>query len=435
MTFAFVLRTLKRRWLILLAGMLVGALCGALFSLATPAQYKATTTLVVTPVVTNPITGALEDVNIRTEQEILKSEEVARRAADELGIGEEGAAQLRADVEVAAPQGSQIMEVTVSGQSPQDAVDGANAIAGGYLDLRRETASESTARYLEEVDQQIADLRTDESSSASDNLVERLLQQRSSVALSDSEPGRVIGSAALPTKPSGPGLLITAAGATMAGLLLGVCFAVLRERSDLLVRSADRLELEVGALTVISSSTADREYWTRLADEAIRLSRIDLEHEDVRILVHGVAPVSTEEAAKELLHAAQGILTDPGSGLRWSSASSDLEEIQHSAAARVQIILAGAYRSTLVQSARRSDVAVVAAAPHSSMSEVRDLVRALQECSQETVVALASKEAPASASPAEKKTSSDEESDRDDEEHHAEQTHMAKKDDMSAAGK
>ena len=77
MSFAYVLSTLRRRWLVVLLTMLLGALGGACYAELTPDRYDATTSLVVSPVISNPLTGSREDVNIRTEQEILGSREVA----------------------------------------------------------------------------------------------------------------------------------------------------------------------------------------------------------------------------------------------------------------------------------------------------------------------------------------------------------------------
>lgn len=394
MSFAYVLRTLRRRWPILLVALLIGAGSGALFARASPDSYEATTSLVVTPVVSNPITGNREEVNIRTEQEILGSREVARHAAEDLGTVEDGASTPRADVEVAAPLGSQVLQVTVRGETPQEAADGADAVATAYLELRRESASDTTERYLEAADQQIEDLRSGGPTPATDSLIESLQQQRSSVALSDPDPGRIIGAATPPTSPSGPGLLITAAGGAMAGLLLGVCIAVLRERIDRQVRSADRLELAAGALPLVTSDTGGDDFWMRLADEVIQRSRVDLEHEQVRVLLHGVPPLSSREVADKFLGAAQDVLADSGNGILWTGAGSELDEAPRTPRGAVQIVPSGTYRATLVQSARRSDVAVVIVTPHAPLKDVLEHVQTLRDAGLETVVGLLTRDTP-----------------------------------------
>lgn len=137
MSFTYVLSTLRHRWLIMLIALLLGGLGGAAYLEVTPDRYEATTSLVVSPVVSNPLTGSRDDVNIRTEQEILGSREVARRAVSALGNDGTGEV-LRGEVSVAAPMGSQILQVTVRSDSPEEAAEGADAIAAAYLELRKE---------------------------------------------------------------------------------------------------------------------------------------------------------------------------------------------------------------------------------------------------------------------------------------------------------
>lgn len=389
MSITYVLNAFKRRWLILMLAVVIGALAGGAFSMATPDRYASTASLVVSPVVSNPLTGAPEDVNIRTEQEILGSREVARRAAESLGMTDSGAT-LRGDVEIAAPSGSQILQVTVRADTPAEAADSANAIADSYLELRSEAAANITGRYLEGVDQQIEDLSSGPSTPANDGLIEQLQQQRSSVALSDPSPGRIIGAAAPPSEPSGPGLMVTLAGGAMAGLLLGVAFAVLRERLDPMVRSADRLALAVGPVSVITSRHGDDDHWMRLADEAIQRSRIDTTIEPVRVLLHSAPPAVAETVASRFLSSARWILRESGTGLSWSGDEAEVEKETPPCAGCVAIVPSGPYRSTLVQAARQSDIAVVVATPYTALGDVADLVATLHECGLEVVVGLAS---------------------------------------------
>src|SRR5699024_9310196 len=112
MSISYVINTLGRRWLILLCTAVISGLAGGTFALATPDSYASTASLVVSPLVSNPLTGAREDVNISTEQEILGSREVTRRAVDSLNLGDRSSIP-EWDVQIAAPAGSQILRVTV----------------------------------------------------------------------------------------------------------------------------------------------------------------------------------------------------------------------------------------------------------------------------------------------------------------------------------
>ena len=386
MSFAYVLNTLRRRWLVVLLAVLLGALGGAAYAELTPDRYDATTSLVVSPVISNPLTGSREDVNIRTEQEILGSREVARRAADSLDITGSGE-RLRSEVSVAAPMGSQILQVTVRAESPQEAAEGADAITDAYLELRQESSSNLTQRYLEGVDQQIEDLQAEPSSPTAEALIETLQQQRTSVTPADQEPGRIIGAAETPSEPSGPGMLITVAGAAAAGLLLGIAAAVLRERLDPAVRSADRLELSAGPLAVVASEQSDEQFWARLADEAVRRARVDPASEPVRVLLHAASPMQSRIAAGRLNAAVRWILEDPGTP--WGGAEDAVEEVSGTSAGCAVIVPSGRYRTSLVSAARRSDVAVIAATPRTALKDLTELVGALRECGIEVVVGLA----------------------------------------------
>lgn len=388
MSFTYVFSTLRRRWLVVLLTMLLGALSGAAYAELSPDRYEATTSLVVSPVISNPLTGSREDINIRTEQEILGSREVARRAAASLDFTDSGET-LRGDVSVAAPMGSQILQVTVRAGSAQEAVEGADAIAAAYLELRQEASSNLTQRYLEGVDQQIEDLRAEPSTPTTEALIETLQQQRTSVTPADQEPGRIIGAAVPPSEPSGPSILITVAGAAMAGLLLGIAAAVLRERLDGAVRSADRLELSAGPLAVVTSEHSDEQFWVRLADEAVRRARVDPAHEPVRVLLHAAAPMPSRIAAGRLLAAVRWILDDPSTALAWSDEDTARVEPAADHGGCAVIVPSGSYRTSLSGAARRSDVAVLTATPRTSLKDLTELVAVLRETGLEVIVGLA----------------------------------------------
>src|SRR5690606_26137948 len=121
MSIALLLTVLRRRWVVVAIGALLGLLLGVGMTKLMPASYSATASLVVSPVVTNPLSGAREDVNIRTEQEILGSREVAARASEILGIPADRDSFLLTQADVAAPSGSQVLQITVQSASPQQA--------------------------------------------------------------------------------------------------------------------------------------------------------------------------------------------------------------------------------------------------------------------------------------------------------------------------
>lgn len=271
MTFALILTVLRRRWKTITAFALLGLLGGAGLWGVTPTRYSATTSLVVSAGVSNPFTGTKEEVNIRTEQEILGSREVAQRASEALGMKLEPGSFLLSQVDIAAPSGSQILQVTVNAGSPGEARQAADALSEAYLAFRREGADTVVNGYLEKIDEQLGGLQAQQRDEATNNLIETLQQQRLSLLLTTAEPGRIIGEAEEPRSPSTPGLMVSLAGGVVGGLVLGIAAALLRERTDTHVRSADRLSRVTGDAPVISSDSEDR-LWVSLAAHIAEIS-------------------------------------------------------------------------------------------------------------------------------------------------------------------
>lgn len=271
MTFALILTVLKRRWKTIAVFVLIGMLGGIALWGATATKYAATTSLVVSAGVSNPFTGTKEEVNIRTEQEILGSREVAQRASEALGVKLAPGSFLLSQVDVAAPSGSQVLQVTVSAGSPEEAAQAADALSEAYLDFRREGADTVVNGYLEKIDAQLAELQSLERDEATNSLIETLQQQRLSLVLTTAEPGRIIGEAEVPTSPSTPGLTVSLAGGLVGGMVLGIAAALVRERNDDLVRSVDRLARVSGSAPLVSADQG-APFWSSLTDHIAEAS-------------------------------------------------------------------------------------------------------------------------------------------------------------------
>jgi capsular polysaccharide biosynthesis protein len=310
MTFSLILTVLRRRWKTIAAFALLSALGGIALWTAMPTKYSATTSLVVSAGVSNPFTGTKEEVNIRTEQEILGSRQVAERASEALGVDLVPGSFLLSQVDVAAPSGSQVLQVTVSASSPSEAAKAADALSEAYLEFRREGADTVVDGYLEKIDGQLAELQAGPRDDATNSLIATLQQQRLSLLLSSSEPGRIIGEAEVPSSPSTPGLIVSLAGGIVGGIVLGIGAALLRERTDPLVRSADRLEKIVGAVPLVSSSHHQHGFWASLADHVADAT----ESEGVvqRVLLRGVGVSDAADWANHLENALADAESDAG---------------------------------------------------------------------------------------------------------------------------
>lgn len=255
------------RWKLIAAFVLVFAFLAALYSSAAEEEYTSSATLTVSPITTNPFSsGAVnQQINITTEREILGSGEVARLAADRLEKDVKPE-ELLSLSDVAAPSGSQVLEVTVTTSSPEDAADFANALAEAYLDFRAEGAAEVALGYIAELDKRISALESAEREDAADPAgLASLREQRADLTLVADNPGRIIGEAIVPQETSSPGPATMMVIGAALGLLLGVFIAFLADRFDTRLRSAR---------TVISRTEMDViEYRSPDDDEALQWTR------------------------------------------------------------------------------------------------------------------------------------------------------------------
>ncbi len=372
MTFAHVLTVLRRRWLTIVVAAIIGALLGLVVSALIPTRYSATTSLVVSPLVTNPFTNTRDDVNIRTEAEVLRSREVAERASEALGEPLTAGSYLLSQVDVAAPSGSQILQVTVQASTPEQAAEAADALSLAYLEFRREGAAEIAERYLATIDEQLAQLQADGSGSSA-TLVAVLQQQRLSVMLSSPEPGRIIGAATVPSRAATPGVAIAVIAGAAVGALGGVALALLRERLDRRVRAKDRLAALVGESLVDADSLDDLDAWDEVADR-LRQSVDRLpEKATYRVLVDALgwpagAPIGRALSA----HLGTAIAED--------------EEGEQYAAFSARDISGRASNVEFTRAIRSSDVAVLLVSAQAELADVGDLLARLRRANVDVVV-------------------------------------------------
>ncbi len=254
------LGTVSRRWRVVLLVTLACLGLAAAAGMTIAPTYTASTSLVVSPTAADPFGSAGEEVNIRTEREILASSEVARLAADTLGVDFSPQSFLLTARDVAAPSGSQVLIVSVSASSPETAAEAADALASAYLEFRSSGAVEAAERYIAAIDERLAESTADDGT-----LTESLLEQRHRLALVGSDPGRIIGAASVPSAPSSPGMTMFLAAGLVGGLVLGSSGALLRERLDGRVRRADRLSAATGTEVITSQGSTADEAWRQVA--------------------------------------------------------------------------------------------------------------------------------------------------------------------------
>ncbi len=269
----------RRRWLLVLALTVVGAVLGAGYAVSSGSVYSATSQVVVTGVTQGPLNTSTQvnlQVNMSTEQAVAQSPPVIERAAGLLHVPAAtllAAASKRLAVAVPATSltTSNVLQVTWQASGPRAAQAGANAFASAYLAYRHsELAGQVAAlqsilnKEVVSLQRQIARLTTQLSqapfgSSSHQSLEIRLSELTNQASTADSQltslptynvtGGSVIG-AALPSAPSGISHLVMVVIGALLGLLIGLVAAYLRDAFDDRLRDPAQLERELGAATL-----------------------------------------------------------------------------------------------------------------------------------------------------------------------------------------
>lgn len=266
---------LRRRWKLVVVGVLVGLLgaLGALFAL--PKTYTSTASvMVVSTGEEGAVAGGRTNtpVNLDTEAQIVQSTVVSQLALD--GMADPVETSTRAlvkHVTVTVPPNTSVLNIAFSATTRDAARDGANAYANAYLENRKTVAERrvetqaTTAetqigvleRQINRIDRELSALPPDSPARVGPNVRREMLASQVSnlsstlVGLQSSgiTPGEVITEAQVPLGPSSPNTTILLASGVLAGLLLGLLAGYVVDRLDRRVRDRRTLDsLGVDAL-------------------------------------------------------------------------------------------------------------------------------------------------------------------------------------------
>ena len=271
----------RRRWVLVLAATLVGAIAAAGYAVTSGHKYAATSQVVVAGLALAPSTAsstsqASSPVNMSTEQAIAQSPPIVARAAKILGLP---AATLQAEapkhLSIAVPATtlttSNVLQITWTASKPRAAQAGANAFATAYLSYRHGALAAQIARLLTRDERQLTGIqdkiaqltgqvsKTQSGTPARARVYFQLTQlHQQSTSISSSlasldnynvSGGTLIG-AALPTAKSGLSHKTIAALGVLLGLLIGIVLAFIRGAFDDHVREPAQLERSLGAPTL-----------------------------------------------------------------------------------------------------------------------------------------------------------------------------------------
>ncbi|MFL1380644.1 Wzz/FepE/Etk N-terminal domain-containing protein [Nocardiopsis protaetiae] len=270
---------LRRRWRVVAAGMLGGAALALAGVFALPSAYTSSAAVQVLPTGMAEFTGERSgrlagDVNLDTEAQVLRSEEVSAAAAAlvaEATGAPATAEDLRENVDVTVPSNSNVLEIHYTAGSPEAARAGAAAYAEAYLGQRAQRVDGLIGAHLEalggereRLEDALGEVIT--TSGAADPRAEALRQDLTSVggsiapltALRETvEAGRTITPAGLPERASFPDPPLWLAAGTALGLLAGLGAAVLRDRTDRRLHDVEETE-RLGGLPVLLDLSACR---------------------------------------------------------------------------------------------------------------------------------------------------------------------------------
>lgn len=243
---------LRHRFTLILAATLLGVGGGWLYGQAQPPSYESTASVLINPVEGNAYAPAGRNdelVSLETEAQIVRSDAVLQLVSERIP-GSPAPRLLERRLHVNVPVNTQILDISYDAPDAAVARDTAQAFATAYLEHRLERAQDVTATAIAGIDEQIttvlADLRdaTTASRRGDDNdrafhsqlakalnaeLI-NLRAQRTTLAESDAQPGRIISPAALASGAGPARELVPPVSGGAAGLLAGLLLAMVVER-------------------------------------------------------------------------------------------------------------------------------------------------------------------------------------------------------------
>ena len=281
--FADVVRIPLRRWRIVLTVTGVITVTVLAYLVLFPATYRATTVVVLRPVVTDPFTlpssGADRAINMTAENGIALGNDVIDSTARILNRDPE---EIREALTTEVPTGGQVLRFQYAGDTERSAITGANTAAETYLRVREDiykqqraalilsydntiksvTAQRQTAQKALPEERSSADTASPRTQATLDQVsklndqIAQLANARAKVASADLSPGSITAAARSPIPSSHDAGPLFVLGALLGGLLIGMVAAHARETLDRRVRSVEQAADLVGlpALGVVRSA-------------------------------------------------------------------------------------------------------------------------------------------------------------------------------------
>jgi capsular polysaccharide biosynthesis protein/MinD-like ATPase involved in chromosome partitioning or flagellar assembly len=268
----------RRHWWLVLLLVLAGLLGALQFTRMEPKVYESATSVLVMPTGggsdTNVVGGRTKgDINLDTEAQLVRSTAVATDAATLLhsNVAPE---TLAGNVSVEVPANTSVLVITYAAPDARTAQLGSHAFAQSYLQNRDDSARTDISGQittlttklnqlngqLSQINKQLAPLKQSDPNKANldsqrstvSDQINSLNSRLNQLTTTTVTAGRIIRDAERPSAPTKPNEPLNLASGAMAGLVLGVGLALLRDRLDKRVRSANDLPRRVDVAVLAS---------------------------------------------------------------------------------------------------------------------------------------------------------------------------------------
>jgi capsular exopolysaccharide synthesis family protein len=293
----------RRKWVILQATIVVPILA-LVFSLSQTKEYTATATLLFR---SSPAT-ATESTSITdpsreaaTNGELVGLPVVSERAAERLH-GSVSAEVIQGSVEVSPAGEAETASIAATTPDPDLSAKIANAYGYAYISFRRNADRAQVQNAIELAETSLAELPIEQREGAEGEALSKQLDQLRLTQALQTGGAELVQPASAPSSPSSPETKRNVGLGLILGILLGCLVALLLERIDRRVRSADELE-QLYRLPVLARIPRSRKLRDREGDlgartqegEAFRLLRTNLRYLSANRDLRSILAVSPEE--------------------------------------------------------------------------------------------------------------------------------------------
>jgi capsular polysaccharide biosynthesis protein len=278
------LSVMRRRWGWVVVSVLAGLLLGAAYLTYADVTYTSTAKVLVKETSISSASNSArttDEINLDTEAQLVRSEPVAKQAAELLGT-DTSPTTLAGRVNVTVPPNTTVLAISYTAGSAAAAQEGAETFARAYIENRQgaaqsdldaqvkrlESQVDATQQDLQDTSAALARLTSASSKTNRAFLLARRAALSNQLAAYNSElaplkgtevhAGDIIVDAQLPKRPVNPNPLLILPAGLMLGLVVGIGLAAWRERTDKRIHTRAEVERVFGVAPVaLSASSID----------------------------------------------------------------------------------------------------------------------------------------------------------------------------------